>query len=100
MTDTMTSTAPESAEDTALANRQRRILYRAQHRGMKEADVLIGGYASRSLPEMDAPAMDLFESLLDELDMDIMDWVYDRKPTPEQYAGLVRQMLAEHDPEI
>jgi antitoxin CptB len=44
--------------------RRRRALYRAQHRGTKEMDHLLGRYAEARLEHMDEAALALFETLL------------------------------------
>ncbi|NKD86959.1 succinate dehydrogenase assembly factor 2 [Haematospirillum sp. 15-248] len=76
-----------------MDERRRKILYRASHRGMKEADLMIGGFVAARISELDAPQLDRLESLLDELDMDIMDWVIGRKPVPSQHDHDVFHML-------
>ncbi|NKD76492.1 succinate dehydrogenase assembly factor 2 [Haematospirillum sp. H1815] len=81
-----------------MDERRRKILYRASHRGMKEADLMIGGFVAARISELDVPQLDRLESLLDELDMDIMDWVIGRKPVPEQHDHDVFHMLAAFKP--
>lgn len=78
--------------------RRKRILYRANHRGMKEADVLIGRFAERHLDELSPEQVDRFESLMDELDLDIMDWIMDRTPVPERHDTDVFAMLKAFQP--
>jgi len=67
--------------------RRRRIAYRAWHRGTKEADLMIGGFADRYAAGWDADALDWFEDLLAETDVDIMAWALGRQPVPERYRG-------------
>ncbi len=51
--------------------RRRRALYRAQHRGTKEMDHLLGRFAEARLAEMDDAALGLFETLLALPDPDL-----------------------------
>lgn len=78
--------------------RRKRILYRANHRGMKEADVLIGRFAERHLGDLTPEQVDRFESLMDELDLDIMDWIMDREPVPARHDTDVFAMLKAFQP--
>ena len=71
-----------------LTHRRRRLLYQSRHRGTKEADVLIGGFAERHLAAMSADQLDRFERLLAEADVDLMDWLAGRRPAPEEIAQL------------
>jgi antitoxin CptB len=58
-----------------IAVRRRRALYRAQHRGTKEMDWLLGRYASAVLPDMDAASLDRFEQLLAISDVELHKWI-------------------------
>ncbi len=77
----------------SLDVRRKRTLYRAQHRGMKEADIFIGRFAQEHLATMADDQLDRFEALLEEHDADIMDWIMGRQPTPEPYRTDVMEML-------
>lgn len=81
-----------------MDDRRKRILFRANHRGMKEADVMLGGFAKAHLAEMTEEQVDRFESLLEELDVDIMDWVMGKKPVPAQYDTDVFKKILTYKP--
>jgi len=65
-----------------MDDRRKRILYRAKLRGMKETDLIVGGFAEDSVETMSEGELDQFEALLEAPDADIMDWLFDRKPVP------------------
>ena len=73
--------------------RLRRIRFRAWHRGTKEADLLIGGFFDTHGRSWDAAQADLFETLLDEQDVDIMAWAMGTLPCPERYEGVLMQAM-------
>jgi antitoxin CptB len=50
--------------DLDLEARRRRAIYRASHRGTRELDIVIGGYARAKVAEMDAAALTRFEAFL------------------------------------
>jgi len=70
-------------EDITL--RRKRLLYRADHRGFKEADLLIGGFAKESLDQMGEDELDAFEALLELIDHDVYGWVMGARPVPEAH---------------
>ena len=60
------------------AVRLRRFSFRAWHRGTREADYLVGGFFDRYGATWSAEELDWFELLLDEQDVDILDWALGR----------------------
>ena len=74
-------------EPQELDPRRRRLIFRAMHRGTKEADMMVGGFADRWLDEMDADAIAWFEALMEEQDVDIMAWAFGRGEPPAHLKG-------------
>ncbi|KAA5605649.1 succinate dehydrogenase assembly factor 2 [Roseospira marina] len=68
-----------------MDDRRKRILYRAKLRGMKETDLILGGFAEEFLADLSPSELDQFETLLEEPDANIMDWLFDRTPVPAAY---------------
>lgn len=74
---------------------RKRARWRAEHRGTKEADMLIGGFAARYLPTMDAGEFAWFEMLLAEQDVDIMAWAFGRgSPPPHLEHPMLGKLMA------
>ena len=75
-------------EDARL--RRKRALYRAQHRGTKEMDWMIGRYATAQLDDMSIAALGAFESFLEVGDPTLNAWLLDPSSCSEvQFAGLI-----------
>ena len=62
------------SEDTLLA-RRKRALYRAEHRGTKEMDWLLGKFAAAEVADMTADELSAFEQLLALPDPDLEHWI-------------------------
>jgi antitoxin CptB len=77
----------------ALATRRKRLLYQSAHRGTQEADLLIGGFAVQYLPTLSVPQLDEFERLLDENDVDLVNWLTGRATAPNDVQGEVLDLL-------
>jgi antitoxin CptB len=58
-----------------LEIRRKRALYRANHRGTKELDLILGRYASVRVPDMDEARLGQFEEFLALPDPDIDRWL-------------------------
>ncbi len=68
--------------DTDRDIQKKRLFYRATHRGTKEADAIIGGFVRAKIEDLSEAQLDSLEQLLDCPDVDLMDWLRDRRPMP------------------
>ena len=57
-----------------LDHRIRKLIYRANHRGIKEMDIILGRFAKANLSSFDARELDQFEEILQENDRDLLPW--------------------------
>jgi len=81
-----------------MDNRRKRLLFRATHRGTKESDALIGGFISRVVADLSDDQVTEAENLLEESDLDLVNWVTGREPVPERWqAGLLAQIIAAYE---
>ena len=62
---------------------RKRLLYKASHRGMKEADGLIGDFALARIGILSESQLTSFDLLLDESDNDLLKWIMAREKVPE-----------------
>ena len=79
--DTLPEPIPEAAAE--LDPRRRRLLFRAHHRGTKEADLMIGAFVQRLVAGFSAAELDDLEATLEYPDVDLSDWLTGRRPVPE-----------------
>jgi antitoxin CptB len=81
----------------ALDARRRKALYRANYRGTKEMDWLLGRYAEAKLPAMDDAALAEFEQFLALQDPDLNIWILNpARITAAQFAPLVEAIRTFH----
>mgnify|MGYP002336385611 CR=1 FL=1 len=73
--------------------RLKRLRFRAWHRGVREADLMIGGYFDARHRDWGEPEMDWFEALLEEQDVDIMAWALGTAAPPARFAGAMMAQL-------
>ena len=72
---------------------RRRLRYRCWHRGSREADLLLGRFADNNIEQLDETALTQLETLLDQPDPDIWDWVVGRQPIPTMHNHQIMQRL-------
>ncbi len=75
----------------------RALKYRAEHRGTREADMLIGGFFEAYHAGWAAHERALFAALLMETDVDIMAWAIGKQEPPERYQGAMMDALRKLD---
>lgn len=68
--------------DDLLATRRKRALFRAWHRGIREMDIVLGGFAERSLASLDEAQLAEFEAILELHDRDLIRWVTGEEAAP------------------
>lgn len=77
--------------------RRKRLKIRAWRRGIKEMDLLIGGYADAHLATMDEAQLDEFEQLMDEHDQDLLSYATGLKPVPDHLQAMLDKVIADAD---
>lgn len=83
----------ESAE-SVLSPRRRRLMYRAWHRGTKEADLMVGGFVARNIAAFTKPELDELEAALEFPDVDLADWLSGRRSIPSQVISPMLERMA------
>lgn len=79
----------------ALSPRRRRLLFRARHRGTKEADLMIGAFVARSIADLSEAELDELEAVLEYPDVDLADWLSGRRPVPPECRTPMLDRMAE-----
>ena len=62
-----------------MSNLIKKLLYRSNHRGTKEMDLLIGGFANENLNKLNTDELKEFELLLNFTDKELSSWLVDNK---------------------
>ncbi len=68
-------------------SRRRRLIYRASHRGIKEMDLLLGGYAKARAEHLDSHDLDLLEELMDVPDQQLYAWITSAEALPDGFQN-------------
>jgi antitoxin CptB len=62
-----------------MNNLIKKLLYRSNHRGTKEMDLLIGGFAKENLKVLNYEELNEFEFILNFTDKKLSSWLIDNK---------------------
>ncbi len=84
-----------SLTDDEAAVTRARLRYRAERRGLRETEILLGGFFAARGSTMNAEHRAAFAALLDEPDPDIWSWVGAGQPPPARIdAELIAALRA------
>ncbi|MFO0110361.1 MAG: succinate dehydrogenase assembly factor 2 [Alphaproteobacteria bacterium] len=79
------------SQDFAIKDRLNRLRYRSAHRGCKETDLILGGYAEHYLDQLNPQELAIFEDFLEEEDVDIWSWLTEKsQPEKSAYQPLLK----------
>ncbi|MCR9213555.1 MAG: succinate dehydrogenase assembly factor 2 [Proteobacteria bacterium] len=73
--------------------RRKRLIHRSRYTGMKETDLLLGGFANEYVKGFSSDELDIYESLLQAGDPNIYVWAVGREQVPEEYDTRVMDLL-------
>jgi antitoxin CptB len=78
-------------------HRLRRLMFRADHRGTREADYIFGGFARAHAESWDEEQLQWFEAILNEQDVDVMGWALGTLEAPARFQGPMLDALKRLD---
>jgi len=82
--------------DSLRETRIKRLKYRANHRGIKEMDIVIGRFANDMLDKLSDDDLDLFEALMAEHDRDLIIWFTGEAEFPIDETRPMFDMVRDH----
>lgn len=77
--------------------RLKRLKFRSDHRGTKEADMMIGGFFDTRHADWSDVEIEWFEAFIEEQDVDIMGWAMKAQPVPPKWQGSMMDDLMRLD---
>ena len=72
---------------------RRKLLFRSEHRGTKEMDVILGTFARTFLPTATDEQVNDYAEVLEENDPDLYNWISGREDLPAQKNNPVLKSL-------
>lgn len=76
-----------------LEDRRKKLAFRSWHRGTREMDLLVGGFADAHLDAFGPAELDLFEELLRQNDLDLYAWLAGKSTPPPALENPVMSLF-------
>jgi antitoxin CptB len=65
--------------------RRRKLLFRSWHRGLREMDLILGGFADARVAQLNEGELSEFERWIDVPDRDLLAWVTGEEVVPADF---------------
>ena len=79
-----------------LTLRRKQLLFRSEHRGMREMDMILSTFGHKYLNQLDVQGLDFYEMLLKYGDNDLYAWISGQEDVPEEYRTPVLDLFVNH----
>ncbi len=79
-----------------LMNKRKKLIFRSEHRGTKEMDLLMGSFAKKHVPDFSAEELRVYEDLLQENDPNLYNWIIGKDNPPANIDNAMFQKLQAH----
>ena len=78
-----------------LDARRRKLLFRSWHRGIREMDLVLGGFANAAIGALTDAELHQYEHLLEVQDADLLAWITGTSPVPAVFdTPLLKKIMA------
>ena len=76
-----------------LENKRKRLIFRSDHRGTKEMDLILGNFARKYVPRFNEEELEQFDEILCESDPDLYNWCTGKEKLPANKLNGVFEKL-------
>lgn len=84
------------SENETIENKRKRLIFRSDHRGIKEMDLIMGGFARAHVPTMTEEELAQYDALLELSDPDLYNWITGKEDVPANLDNGVFEKLRTH----
>jgi antitoxin CptB len=82
----------------AIETRRKRLLWRASHRGLREMDLMLGGFTKSHIGQFSESELDELETIIAMPDQDLLGWILGEAPVPQGQASATLKALLSYRP--
>ena len=84
------------SKNETIENKRKRLIFRSEHRGTKEMDIVMGSFARKNVPDFSEEELSLFDTILQENDPDLYNWLTRKEQVPSEKMNAVFEKLLDH----
>ena len=91
---------PHEKSPEQMNPRRKRILYQCNHCGMKENDVLLGGFATAMVESLSDDEIGQLEGLITVPDNDLFNWILGKAPPEKEFDTDILRRIQDFNKKI
>lgn len=80
----------------AIEKKRKRLIFRSDHRGTKEMDLIMGSFARENVPIFTEDELDQYDEILQENDPNLYNWITGKDEAPANVISPVFEKLKKH----
>ena len=84
---------PQETPEDNISITRKRLIFRSWHRGTREIDLMLGGFADAHIPQFDAAQLAAYDRFLVNSDPDIFNWITGQEPVPPSEDNAVVTLM-------
>lgn len=84
------------SENETIEKKRKRLIFRSEHRGMKEMDLMLGSFARKYVPIFDKAQLEMYDTILQENDPDLYNWITEKEAPDEAILSDVFDKIKAH----
>ena len=84
---------PQDIAEDNISITRKRLIFRSWHRGTREIDLMLGGFATAHIPQFDEAQLAAYDRFLNNSDPDIFNWITGQEPVPPAEDNAVVLLL-------
>ena len=86
----------ETAQKETVENKRKRLIFRSDHRGTKEMDLIMGSFAKKHVPTFSEDELAQYDEVLNISDPDLYNWITGKEQPPANDVNAVLEKLLKH----
>ena len=79
-----------------IENMRKRLIFRSEHRGTKEMDLLLGSFARKYVADFSEDELRQYDDILQENDPNLYNWITGKDDPPANVVTPVFERLMKH----
>lgn len=84
------------SKDETTENKRKRLIFRSEHRGTKEMDIILGTFARENVPNFTEAQLEIYDDLLKHNDPNLYNWILEKDDPDTGVESEVFDMLKAH----
>ena len=85
-------------QNESLENKRKRLIFRSEHRGTKEMDLLMGSFAQQYVADFTEVELNWYDEVMNNNDPNLYNWIIGEGVAPPEIGGALFDKLKAHTP--